>query len=182
MAPISQFRRRFAAYACIDWSGAASERPAGIAVAVARGNGAAAPRLIAPAGGWTRAKVVQWLRGHARRGTDMLIGFDLSPAFPFIDCGAYFPHWPLSPPDPRSLWRLVDAIAAEDPFLVAPSFVDHPDAARHFRRHDGRVGDLFPGGIGRLRRFAVFSRVSADTRHLLETHAPRRYRDGLYQP
>ena len=35
--------------------------------------------------------------------------------------------------------------------LSASSFVDHPDAARHLRRHGGRTGDLFPPGRGRWR-------------------------------
>lgn len=39
--------------------------------------------------------------------------------------------------------------------LSASSFVDHPDAARHFRRHGGRCGDLFEPGRGRLRRTEV---------------------------
>jgi hypothetical protein len=35
--------------------------------------------------------------------------------------------------------------------LAANSFVDHPEASRHFRRHGGREGDLFGGGRGRMR-------------------------------
>ncbi|MFX4982807.1 hypothetical protein ABTB81_19590, partial [Acinetobacter baumannii] len=42
-------------------------------------------------------------------------------------------------------------ISANDPHLAVSSFVDHPEVARHFRRHGGRLGDRHPGGAGRLR-------------------------------
>ncbi len=82
---------------------------------------------------------------------DTLVGFDLSPAFPFADCDAYFPGWAESPRDARSLWALVDRLCADDPHFEASSFVDHAEASRHFRRHGGRTGDLFGSGRGRLR-------------------------------
>ena len=74
-----------------------------------------------------------------------------APSLPFADRGAYFPDWPDSPPDARALWRLIDRICAADPHLAATSFVDHGEAARHFRRHGGRQGDRFEPGRGRLR-------------------------------
>lgn len=80
-----------------------------------------------------------------------LVGLDIGMSLPFADCGAFFPGWNESPADARALWRLVEAVAATDPHLSAQSFVDHPQAARHFRRHGGRCGDLFPPGRGRLR-------------------------------
>jgi hypothetical protein len=46
---------------------------------------------------------------------------------------------------------MVEAISADDAHFGAGSFVDHPEIARHYRRHGGREGDLFGGGIGRLR-------------------------------
>lgn len=49
------------------------------------------------------------------------------------------------------MWALVEEIAAADPHLAAASFVDHPEASRHFRRHGGRQGDRFGTGRGRLR-------------------------------
>lgn len=82
---------------------------------------------------------------------DSLIGFDLGPSLPFVDRGAFFPGWPDSPGDARGLWALIERICADDPHLSASSFVDHPDASRHFRRHGGRTGDLFEPGRGRLR-------------------------------
>jgi hypothetical protein len=45
----------------------------------------------------------------------------------------------------------VESVCAPDPHLAASTFVDHPEAARHFRRHGGRCGDLFQPGRGRLR-------------------------------
>lgn len=154
--------RRFSAFACIDWSGAAVARPPGIAVAVARGE--AAPRLIEPAGGWSRAAVLDWLLGHVRRRSDLLIGFDLSPTLPFIDAGAYFPGWHDSPASPRALWQQVEAMSADEPHLGANSFVDHAAIAPYFRRHGGREGDLFGGGIGRLRAVERHQRATSQAR------------------
>ncbi len=82
---------------------------------------------------------------------DSLVGLDLGPSLPFVDAGAFFPGWDRSPPDARALWALVDEICADDPHLSASSFVDHVEAARHFRRHGGREGAHFGGGRGRLR-------------------------------
>lgn len=154
--------RQFAAFACIDWSGAVVARPPGIAVAVARGN--SAPQLIEPAGGWSRAGILDWLVDHARRGSDMLIGFDLSPTLPFVDAGAYFPGWSDSPTGPRNLWQQVDLYCADDPHLSANSFVDHETIARYFRRPGGREGALFGGGIGRLREVERHQRATGQAR------------------
>ena len=132
-----------------NWSGAAVERPRGIALAVADAGGSV--ELIEREGGWSRLDILHWLEDQARARRDMLIGFDLSPTLPFIDAGAYFPGWADSPATPRDLWALVDRIAAHDPWLVAPSLVDHPDLSAYFRRHGGREGMLFGGGLGRLR-------------------------------
>ncbi len=82
---------------------------------------------------------------------DTLVGLDLGTSLPFADRGAFFPGWTRSPADAKTLWALVEGICAENPHLAATSFVDHPDAAPHFRRHGGREGALFGGGRGRLR-------------------------------
>lgn len=82
---------------------------------------------------------------------DWLVGLDLSPSLAFADCGAFFPGWDRSPVDVRGLWALVEDITADESHLGANSFVDHPEASRHFRRHGGRCGDLFPPGAGRFR-------------------------------
>lgn len=140
-------RPRFTRFAAIDWSGQAVARPQGLALAVAE-EGEAAPRLIRPEGGWTRAALGEWIADQA--GEDMLIGMDLSPAFPFLDHEAYFPGWTESPADARGLWRLVESIAVAEPHLAANAFVAHPEASRHFRL-PGRLGDLHPPGRGRLR-------------------------------
>jgi hypothetical protein len=141
--------RSFANFAVIDWSGQAVARPKGLALAQARDDGAA-PDLLRRSGGWSRQAILDWLIGHADAGTDMIVGVDLSPALPFADRGAYFPGWNRSPADARSLWRLVDEVGRDDPFLGASSFVADPAASRHFRQQHG-CGDLFEAGRGRLR-------------------------------
>jgi hypothetical protein len=119
--------------------------------------GKAAPALVRAGHVWSRQEVLDWLLEEMPSGT--LVGLDLGPSLPFADCGAFFPGWDESPPDARALWALVERIAADDPHLAASSFVDHPEAARHFRRHGGRCGDLFPAGRGRLRATEEAQRV-----------------------
>lgn len=140
--------RSFSRFAVIDWSGAVGPRQKGIAVAIC-GLGNDAPTLVRPDHLWSRTDVLNWVRNQ--KDEDMLIGFDLSPGFPFVDAGAYFPGWEETPPDARSLWALVDRLSSADPHLAASSFVDHPQASRYFRRHGGRSGDRFGTGQGRLR-------------------------------
>ena len=140
--------RSFAHFAAIDWSGAVGARQRGIAIALCA-PGCAAPELVRLGHIWSRLEVLEWL--VEEMPADTLVGFDLSPAFAFADCGAYFPGWGDSPPDAKSLWELVDRLCAANANLAASSFVDHPEASRYFRRHGGRTGDLFGSGRGRLR-------------------------------
>ena len=138
----------FSNFVAIDWSGAVGVRQPGIAVAMcAVGN--QAPALVRPGHIWSRTDVLDWLLDDLPAET--LVGLDLSTSFAFADCGAFFPGWNESPADARALWALVESICADDPHLSANSFVDHPQASRHFRRHGDRTGDLFPPGRGRLR-------------------------------
>jgi hypothetical protein len=139
---------RFTHHAAIDWSGASGPRHKGIAVAMI-GPHDAAPALVRPGHVWSRQEVLDWVVRDTP--PDTLIGFDLGQSLPFADCDAFFPGWDQSPADARALWALVDAICAGDDDLAAHSFVDHPQASRHFRRHGGRQGDLFPPGRGRMR-------------------------------
>ncbi|MGX7951942.1 hypothetical protein ACWPM1_05180 [Tsuneonella sp. HG249] len=139
---------RFKHFAAIDWSGAAGERHAGIALAICDA-GDTAPRIVRPGHRWSRHEVANWLL-H-KMPADTLVGLDISGSLAFADTGAYFPGWPESPSNARSLWALVEEMCEADPHLAASGFVDHPDIARHYRRHGGREGDLFGGGIGRLR-------------------------------
>jgi hypothetical protein len=112
--------------------------------------------LVHPDRRWSRAEALDWiLEGMP---PDTLVGLDLGPSLPFADRGAFFPGWDDSPPDARSLWAFVEGHCAGDPYLSAASFVDHPDAARHFRRHGARCGDLFEAGRGRLRVTEVAQR------------------------
>lgn len=139
---------RFTHFAAIDWSGAAGERHSGIAVALC-GAGDGAPALVRPGHRWSRAEVLRWLLDDLP--ADTLVGFDMGISLAHADAGAFFPGWAESPGYARALWAAIDRICADDPHLAATSFVDHPEAARHFRRHGGREGDLFGGGRGRLR-------------------------------
>ncbi len=139
--------KRFSRFAAIDWSGEAVARPKGLALAVAEA-GSAAPIPISPDKGWSREAVTEWIGSHA--GEDMVIGLDLSTAFPFLDRGAFFPGWAGSPGDARSLWALVDELSGADDHLGCSSFLAHPEVSRHFRQR-GQLGDLHPSGRGRLR-------------------------------
>ncbi|WP_294331631.1 hypothetical protein [uncultured Sphingomonas sp.] len=137
----------FTDFIAIDWSGQAVERPKGLAVAHAHA-GDGAPVLIDRP--WSRGDILAFLEDLAASGTRALVGLDLSPAFPFVDAGAYFPGWDESPADGPGLWALVHRLSERDPHLAATSFVRHPEARRHFRQM-GDCGDLFPGGRGRFR-------------------------------
>jgi hypothetical protein len=139
---------RFQHFAAIDWSGAAGERHAGIALAMCDA-GNAAPRTVRPGHRWSRAEVADWIL--RAMPADTLVGIDISGSLAFADQSAYFPGSPGNPPDARGLWAMVENLCADDPHLGAHSFVDHPEIARHYRRHGAREGDLFGGGIGRLR-------------------------------
>lgn len=145
---------RFGHFVGIDWSGAAGERQRGIAVAIcARGH--APPTLVRPGHVWSRAEVLHWLTHDLP--DDAIVGLDLGASLPFADAGAFFPGWAESPPDARALWAVIEGIAAGDPHLSAGSFVDHPEIARHLRRHGGRKGEYFTGR-GRLRVTEVMQR------------------------
>lgn len=140
-------------FAAIDWSGAAGERQAGIAVAVCDRAGGP-PRLVRPGHRWSRVEVLGWLVDEMPRGT--LVGLDLGFSLPFADADAFFPEWADSPADARALWTLVEGICADDPHLGAARLVDHPELSAYFRRHGGREGARFgtggaSGGRGRLR-------------------------------
>jgi hypothetical protein len=145
---------RFCEFVAIDWSGAAGERHKGIAVARAHAQGGA-PVLVRGERDWSRAEVLALLRDGLAPGT--LVGLDLGTSLPFEDAGAFFPGWTQSPPDAVALWALIEHLCAADPHFAAGSFVDHIEAARHFRRHGGREGDLFhlPDALTRRGRFRV---------------------------
>lgn len=139
---------RFGHFVAIDWSGAAGERHRGIAVAEAA-TGAGAPALVRPGHRWSRPEVLDWLLHDLP--ADTLVGFDLGISLPFADCGAFFPGWARSPANAPALWGLIDDICADEPHLGVGTFVDHAEAALHFRRHGGREGRHFGGGRGRFR-------------------------------
>ncbi len=145
--------RTFEYTACADWSGAAGEHPPGLAVAIMQRG--FAPKLIrqpnTTAQKWSRQGVLEWLISLADAQADILIGLDLSFGFPFADQNSYFPEWTQSPQTARKLWQLIDETCQADPHFGAASFLRHREAHRHFRHNKDDVGDLFGGGIGRLR-------------------------------
>jgi hypothetical protein len=146
--------RDFASFVVVDWSGERVARPKGLAVAFAN-QGQCAPSLLTPQQGWSRAGILDWLLEHAKAGTNMLVGLDLSPGLPFVDRNAYFPEWEDSPADAKTLWKVVDAVCEADDHLAASSVVVHAEIQRHFRHQAGRetiCGDLFEPGRGRLRQ------------------------------
>jgi hypothetical protein len=142
-------------FAAIDWSGAVGPRQKGIAVAICD-RGANAPTLVCPGHIWSRQEVCDWIMHDLPART--LVGLDLGASLPFLDRAAFFPGWVESPAEARGLWSLVERLCAEDAHLSAASFVDHPQAAEHFRRHGGRKGRLFEGA-GRLRVTEVAQRA-----------------------
>ena len=151
---------RFRHFAAIDWSGAAGERHAGIALAICEAQGGA-PHLVRPGHRWSRGEILHWLLDEMPEAT--LVGLDLGISLPFADCGAFFPGWADSPADAKALWALVDALCEDDPHLAAGSFVDHAEAARYFRRHGGREGARFHAAdaLDRRGRFRVTERAQA---------------------
>lgn len=140
---------RFKHFAAIDWSGAAGERHAGIALAICPA-GESAPKLVRSGHRWSRSEVLDWLMDKLPENT--LVGFDMSMSFALADSGAYFPGWLGSPGSARELWALVESFSGDEPHFGATKFADHQDIAPHFRRHGGREGALFGGGRGRFRQ------------------------------
>ncbi|ANU08517.1 hypothetical protein [Paraurantiacibacter namhicola] len=153
--------RRFDHFLAIDWSGAKGARHKGIALAIADADGGPPVLVDAPKRGWSREDVLAILRDDLPANT--LVGMDLGIALPFADCGAFFPGWEDSPPDAKSLWALIDAICAGEPHLGSGPFVDHPDIAPFYRRHNGREGARFrcDGAFHGRGRFRVAEQVQA---------------------
>ncbi len=163
-APTHPRVTRFSSFVAIDWSGAKGARPRGIALARARAD--APVELIEPAHGlrWSRADVLAFIEAEAASGADTLIGFDLSPTLPWCDAQSYFPGWEGAPDTPRGLWALVEALSADESDLTALGLIDAAHLSPYFRRHGGREGALFGGGIGRLRVVEHHQRASGQAR------------------
>lgn len=141
--------RTFANFAVVDWSGEAVARPKGLAVAFATAD-RRAPVPLRPDRGWSRQDILDWLRRLADDEIDILVGLDLSPALPYVDCGSFFPGWSKSPNTAEELWHLVDELSENDEHLSVRPLLNHSEVRRHFRQVNDR-GDLYPDGRGRLR-------------------------------
>lgn len=142
--------RSFEHFTVIDWSGENVARPKGLAVAHLSTHGSK-PLLVERPARWSRGDLLAELLRHADLRSDMLIGLDLSPGLPFVDCGSYFPGWPDAPTDAKELWRRVDELSTSDEHLSASGFLADADAGQHFLHQSG-PGARYPGGSGRLRR------------------------------
>ncbi|MGB3722236.1 MAG: hypothetical protein WA979_05380 [Pacificimonas sp.] len=151
--------RKFSNIVTFDWSGANQERPSGLAMAHTASD-YDAPTLMQPGKGWSRLSVRDWLLDHAKAETDMIIAFDLSPALPFSDRGAYFDGLSDTPPDARALWALVDQTCDSDPYLAANSFLSDDRFRPYFRvqnydrdakKWTVETGARFGIGAGRMR-------------------------------
>lgn len=117
----------FDAYIAVDWSGAKDHYGHKLQVAVCE-RGHAAPRLVQPRGGWSRAGVLdyvqrQWFSQRA------LIGFDFSFAPPFVDAAGYLPGVALR--TARPLWAYVDQ-HCNDVDLGAASFIEQRHRAQFY--------------------------------------------------
>lgn len=135
--------RRFARFACIDWSGAAGPLQKGIALAIAEAGDAAPILLAAPGRGWSRQAALDWLLGHAAARSDLLIGVDFSAALPFDAAHGYLPGVADVPRTARAFWDDLDARCAGDPHLSVGSFLATPEIARLFR-----IGAVTGAGFG----------------------------------
>jgi hypothetical protein len=122
---------RFSRFVGIDWSGARGVRHPSVQVAVCEADGRLS--LVLPeAGVWSRAGVLEWLRGLEG---DVLVGMDAGFGFPMIK-GFEEPA--------RGLWADVEAACADEPDLGGHGFVDArreafwmgaADGPRHERAH-----------------------------------------------
>lgn len=147
--------RSFSHFLAIDWSGAKGPYQRGIALALADARGGPPVLVAPPPRGWSRAGVLDLLRGTLPR--DTLVGMDLGISLPFADAGAFFPGWADSPPHAKALWAMVDRLCSGDPNLECGSFLADGQAARYFRHSADHVGDRFhlPGAATRQGRFRV---------------------------
>ncbi len=145
--------REWEHFLAVDWSGAKGERHHGIALAIAEADGGPPVLVKPPERGWSRTEVMVLLRDELPANT--LVGVDLGISLPFNDCGAFFPGWDASPRNAKKLWALIDEICADDPYLGAHSFLEHPEASRYFRHGKDNEGDRFhlPDAISREGRF-----------------------------
>ncbi|MGB3469492.1 MAG: hypothetical protein WBA51_01555 [Erythrobacter sp.] len=146
---------KFDHFLAIDWSGAKGERHKGIALALADGGGGPPVLVDPPKRGWSRHDVLTLLSEDLPPRT--LVGADLGISLPFQDSGAFFPGWDQSPTHAKKLWAMIDEICADDPYLGAHSFVNHPEASRYFRHGKNQEGDRFllPDAITKEGRFRV---------------------------
>ncbi|MGD8327330.1 MAG: hypothetical protein PVF65_10470 [Sphingomonadales bacterium] len=112
---------RFDRFIAIDWSGAKSAYGHKIKVAVAE-RGDNPPELIRQGDKWTRADVLEWLRGEALGGPPSLIGFDFSFAPPFVDEAAFLPGEDTAETGP-AFWQFVER-ETDDADYGAASFLE----------------------------------------------------------
>ena len=120
----------------IDWTGAKGERHTAIAVAECDAGGGA-PQLVRPGHRWSRGDVFDWVADLGERGERVMVGFDFSFSFPFVDRAAFFPGDLDSPADARALWQEVDEYATSDLHFAAHGAIERRRGHYWRGAHDG---------------------------------------------
>jgi hypothetical protein len=166
---------RFSGFVGIDWSGAKAQFTPGIQLAMVM-PGASAPRTVTPPKHrhWSRHDIFDFLLTHARvapAGAPLLVGIDFAFAHPFADCNSYFPETAQAPNSAAGLWKLVDEVNKDMPYVYGGAMFRHPvwgayylappsfDAARYASRR--RVTELAAKAAGRAPS-PTFKAVGAD--------------------
>ncbi len=86
---------------------------------------------------------MEYVVERARNHGPVLAGFDFGFAYPFHDCGAYFPSHEMSPSDVRSLWALIDELAGDTADLYGATAARPPSPLAPFFNVHGNRGPWF---------------------------------------
>ncbi len=108
----------------VDWSGAKGTRLSGLQVAVAE-PGESAPKLVSPPKErwWSRDLALDWILERIKNGR-VLVGFDFSFAYAYLDFNCYFPGLDNQPRGPFDLWSLVEKTCHHAPdFYGGPFYI-----------------------------------------------------------
>lgn len=150
----------FRQFIAVDWSGAKGPRLPGLQVACCP-VGQAAPCLVRPPDQslWTRTSVWEHIIKAAETSGPVLAAFDMGLGLPFADHNAYFPRMASSPPDVRSLWKVVDNHCKESADFYASPFCHPPSPFAPYFNAPGYRGPLFDIQRCRITEHACRSRT-----------------------
>jgi hypothetical protein len=141
----------FKKYIGIDWSGARGPYLKKLKVAVC-GPGESVPKLVLPPKDkyWRRDELIDWIIKEAKQRR-ILVGADLSFAYPYFDKSAYFPGHPGSPESAPALWQTVESICRDEPhFYAGPFYKDRATPFSEYLCYQTYRGSHFDNN--RLRR------------------------------